>query len=249
MTLPPSKSGETDRDVAALRLVQQFQQALQRKDRAEVVDRLRQLVALCAPMAGQWLQLAPMAADLGEFGLAREAIDLFVEGAGGDPAALMHKVSLLAYIGAIGEALALLRTLPPDVPDPFSHALSRGALASNAGETDAARQWLENALRLRSQSGQAWHLLAQLVDFAGEPALADRLFASEREMQAAPPVERAYYYYALGKAHAARGEHARAFAAVSRAASETRATYPYDRSHDRQSATEALRGYDAGRSA
>ena len=85
MTLPPSKSGETDRDVAALRLVQQFQIALQRKDRAEIVDRLRQLIELAAPMAGQWLQLAPMAADLGEFGLARKAIDLFVEASGRDP--------------------------------------------------------------------------------------------------------------------------------------------------------------------
>jgi tetratricopeptide (TPR) repeat protein len=236
-----------DRDVAALRLVQQFQQALQHKDRAEIVDRLRQLVALCAPMAGQWLQLAPMAADLGEFGLAREAIDLFVESAGGGPAALMHKVNVLAYIGAIDEALALIRTLPPNVPDAFSHALSRGALTTSTGDTADARRWLETALRLRPQSGQAWYLLAMVVDFAGEPDLAARLFANEREMQAAPGVERAYYYYALGKARADHGEHARAFAAIARANAETRAEYPYDRSRERESALEAVEGYDADR--
>jgi hypothetical protein len=247
VALPPSKSGETDRDVAALRLVQQFQIALQRKDRAEIVDRLRQLIELAAPMAGQWLQLAPMAADLGEFGLARKAIDLFVEASGRDPEALIKKVDLLAYIGAVDEALALQRTLPPAVPDTFAYALSRGALTSSAGETEEAREWLEEAQRLHPRSGQAWHLLSLVVDFAGEAELADRLIASERTMQAASRVERAYYYYALGKARADRGEHARAFAAVSRAGSETRAEFPYDRSHDQQGALEAVSGYDSRR--
>lgn len=245
MSQIPGKNGDAERDAAALRLVQRFQKALQQDDRATVVEALRELVALCAPMAGQWLQLAPMAADFGEFGLAREAIDLFVESAGSGPAALAHKVDVLAYIGAVGEALALLQTLPPNVPDPFSHALSRGALTTGAGEPAEARRWLETALRLRPESGQAWYLWAMVVDFAKEPKLADRLFASERAMQAAPRVERAYYYYALGKAWADLGEHARAFAAVARANGETRAEYPYDRSVDRQSALEAVKGYDA----
>ena len=86
MSQIPGKNGDAERDAAALRLVQRFQKALQQDDRATVVEALRELVALCAPMAGQWLQLAPMAADFGEFGLAREAIDLFVESAGGGPA-------------------------------------------------------------------------------------------------------------------------------------------------------------------
>lgn len=236
-----------DRDVAALRLVQQFQHALQRKERTAIVETLRQLVELCAPMAGQWLHLAPIAADLGEFDLAREAIDLFVSSAGGDAAALMQKANVLAYIGAVDEALALLRRLPSSVPDPFSYARSRGALATAAGQPEEAREWLETALRLQPQSGQAWHLLSTLVDFAGETALADRLLANERKMQTASRVERAYYYYAYGKAQADRGEHARAFAAVARAGSETRAEYPFDRSPERQSAREAVRGYDAGR--
>jgi Tfp pilus assembly protein PilF len=193
VTLPPSKSGETDRDVAALRLVQQFQQALQRRDRAEIVERLRQLIRLAAPMAGQWLQLAQMAADLGDFGLAREAIDLFVGSFGEDAGALMKKVDVLAYIGAADEALVLLRTLPPTVPDAHSYALSRGALTVGAGEPAEARQWLDKALRLQPQAGLAWHLLSVAVDFAAEPELADRVIANERTMQNAPAPDRAYY--------------------------------------------------------
>jgi tetratricopeptide (TPR) repeat protein len=247
VTLPSSKSGETDRDVAALRLVEQFQRALLRRDRAEMVDRLKQLVALGAPMGGQWLDIATLAADLGELGLAREAIDLFVGGSGGGPLALAKKVDLLSYIGAFDEALELLRTLPQDVPDAFTYALSRGALTVSAGTIDEARQWLEEAVRLRPQSGWAWHLLAVLVDFAEESELTDRLVANERAMQRAPEMERAYYYYALGRAYAARGEHARAFAAVTRAGSETKAVYPYDRALDQRTALEAVKGYDAKR--
>jgi tetratricopeptide (TPR) repeat protein len=243
VTLPP-QSGKTEREVRALRLVQQFQQALRRRDRAEIVEYLRQLVALRAPMAGQWAQLARMAADLGEIGLARQAADLFVESFAGDPAALFRKVGILEYMGAYDEALALLRTLPPTVPDAFSHALARGTLTIGTGAAGEARQWLEEALRQRPQSGSAWHSLALLVDFAEEPELAARLAASERAMQGEHQGERANYYYALGKAHADRGDHARAFAAVARAAGETRALYPYDAAEDRQNALEAVRGYD-----
>lgn len=151
-------------------------------------------------MAGQWLRLALMAADLGEIGLGRDAIDLFVDNFGSDSAALFKKVDVLASFGALDESLALLRTLSPNVPDAFSHALSRGSLAIGNGATDEARQGLEEALRLRPHPGQAWHLPAVLIDFANEPALAERLFANARPMQDAPPAERAYYYYAPGKA-------------------------------------------------
>lgn len=99
---------------------------------------------------------------------------------------------------------------------------------------------------MRPRSGSAWHSLALLVDFAAEHDLAERLIANERRMQSAPPVERARYYYALGKAHANCGEHARAFSAVARAAGETKAVYPHDRTLDRQTAMDAVRGYDAG---
>ena len=107
-----------------------------------------------------------MAVDLGEIGLAHRAADLFVEGSSGDPAALFRKVGVLEYMGAYGEALALLRTLPPTVPDAFAYALARGTLTISTGDTGEARQWLEEALRHRPGSGSAWHSLALLVDFA-----------------------------------------------------------------------------------
>lgn len=210
-----------------------------------MVDRLRDLIALRAPMGGQWLQLALIAISLGEIGLGRGAADLYVESFGGSAAAQFQTVAVLARFGAFDEALALLRTLPPNVPDPFSYAHSRGAAAVNAGEPEEARQWLEEAIRLRPQSGSAWHSLSQLVDFRDEPGLADRLVAGESAMQGAPQAERALYGYALCKAEADLGRHQRAFAAASRAAHESKILFPYDRAIDRQTAAEAVSGYDA----
>jgi tetratricopeptide (TPR) repeat protein len=198
-------------------------------------------------MAEQWLQLSLMAIDLGEIGLSRAAADLYVESFGGDPVAQFRKAGVLARIGAGDEAMALLRTLPPSKPDPFSYALARGSTALNLGETGEAREWLEEALRLRPHSGEAWHTLSLMLDFAAEPALAERLAGQAGAIGGSAPADRAFYHYALGKAHADRGEHARAFAAVSHAARETRALFPNQRAADRQSAREAVSGYDPAR--
>jgi hypothetical protein len=242
---PLNERADKGRTVADhLRLVALFQRAFQRRDRAEMVDCLGELIAVRAPVADQWLQLSLTAIDLGEIGLTRAATDLYVESCDGRPAALHKKIGVLARMGVFGEALALARAMPTDQPDPFSYALSRGSVAVNAGETNEARQWLEEALRLRPNSGSAWHSIAQLVDFANEPELAGRAVAAEPAMQGAPGGERALYYYALSKAYAGRADHGRAFASAARGASETGALYPYDRLLDYRTAKEALAGYD-----
>jgi tetratricopeptide (TPR) repeat protein len=232
---------------AARRLVGLFQQALQSGNRTEIVDRFREMIAARVPLGEQWMQLALMAVDLGEIRLAREAGDLYVESLGGTPVAQFMRVGVLARIGLFDEVLPLLRALPANVPEPFAYALSRGSAALHLGETDEAQEWLEEAIRQRPQSGSAWHSLALLVDFAEHTEVADRLVAAEKSMQGAHPLERALYYYALGKARADRGEHADAFAAVAQAARETKSVFPYDRAADRQEAIDALKGYDAGR--
>jgi tetratricopeptide (TPR) repeat protein len=246
VTLPPGNRGESD-SVTALRLVDQFQRAVRRRNRAEIVERLAELIAVRVPMAEQWLQLSLMAIDLGEVALARAAADLYVEGLGGSPAAQFTRIGVLARIGAFEEVIALLRGLPSSVPDPFSYALARGGAALNLGETGEAREWLDEAIRHRPQSGTAWHSLSLLIDFAENPDAAERLGALEQAMQQAPAAERAFYYYALGKARADRGEHAGAFAAAARAAGETKALYPNDPISDRQVAMDGLNGYDPGR--
>jgi tetratricopeptide (TPR) repeat protein len=238
----------TDRTIAAaLALLGQLEPALERRDRVRINTIIAELVALRAPMGEQWQRLAQLLQQGGEIDLARQAIDLFVEAQGGSPAAHYHKAALLSQVGAWREAYALLRSLPETVPDPATNAYSRGIAARNFGDLDEARLRFERLTHLRPQAGSAWLALAGAVDLAREPAVAERIIAAERGMAGAPPGERAAYGYALGKVHADRGEHERAFAAFERGAQQMKAGMPYDRAADRHDAEQAVLGYSADR--
>ena len=58
---------------AALRLAGQLQPAIERGERATLVQVIRELVALGAPMGGQWPSIAQIAATVGEIDLSRAA--------------------------------------------------------------------------------------------------------------------------------------------------------------------------------
>lgn len=248
MSRPPHLPGDVARDrVAVLGLVRRLHSALQRAERAAIVEIVEQLVALHAPMGGQWLQLAIVAANNGEVTLARLAIDFYVENAGSDLTAPFKKVALLSLVGAWDEADALLRTLPVHLPDPATYAYTRGTAALYLGETAEARTWLERAVRLQPRLGQAWLSLATLVDLATEPEVAQRIIAAQRGMETSPPRERAPYFYALGKARAANGDHEPAFNAFAQGARLMKSQLAYSREQDRAEALEAEAGYDAGR--
>lgn len=244
MSFPPRAPGHPDRGgVAALGLLDELHPALRRQDRARIVEIVGRLLALRPALGEQWRQLAFIAADYGEAGLARQAIDLFVATCGEGPAARYQQFGLLSRVGAWAEAYALLGALPEDVPDPAANAYSRGATAVVLGRTDEAREQLERVTRLRPELGQAWLPLATLVDFAAEPALAERLLAAERRMRETPPAVRAVYCYAVGKMHADRGEHALAFEAFARGGRQMKPIAPYSRDRDRADAAEATRGF------
>lgn len=238
----------TDRDLTTvLALLGRLEPALGRRDRAELTAIVAELVVLRAPLGGQWQRLAWIAAEFGELGLARKAIDLLVEQSGASPAALYNKAGLLSQLGAWDEAHTLLASLSPDQPDPVAYAYSRGTCALYLGRAEEARGLLEHAVSLQPLLGSAWQALGSLVDFAEEPELAERLISLERAMADAPQGERIAYGYALGKAHADRGEHKLAFAAFDRAAREMKSVLPYRRDYDGKNAEAAVQGYTAER--
>lgn len=248
MSNPRETRRDPDREtVAALGLVDRFQHALQRDDRAAIVDTARQLVARRATLGHQWLALALIVARKGEVRLAREAFDRYLLSYGGDRGAAYRKVDLLAQIGAWEEILTLLRSLPENQPKPASYAYTRGTAALYLGENDEARRYLEEAVRLHPHVGAPWLSLELLVDFARETDLAERVIASEPSMASAAPIERGNYYYTLGKVHADCGEHARAFAAYVQGAGAMKSQLAYSREQDRAGATDAVSEYDAER--
>ena len=235
-----------DRDLtAALRLLGELQPAIEHGDRARQVDIARQLIALRAPLGEQWRQLGYLAANNGEIGLARAALELFAQAAGGGAAVQYHKAAALFDIGSLAEAEAAMRGVPDHVPDPAAHAYSRGVTALYRGRFGEARTWLEKVTAIRPQSGTAWLALASLGDLALDPVTAERLVAAGRHVTGAAPAEAAAYHSALGKLHADRGEHALAFAAFARGNALMKTLVRYDAERDRLHAAEAVRGFSA----
>lgn len=233
-----------DHDSSVLRLIAQLQPALERDDRMVLTDIVTQLIALRAPLGGQWRALAEVAASLGELRLFHLALDLLVD-QGGDDAAKYQKVASLAEQGEWPDAYALLCTLPQNMPDLASNAYGRGAALVNLGKPDEAREHLERAIGLRPELGLPWLVLTMAADLAQEPDLTERIIAAEPGIAKDLSAQYAPYCYALGNAHAARGEHALAFAAYARGAALTSAALGYDRDADRREATDAVRGYGA----
>lgn len=231
--------------IAALALVRQLEPALQKHDRAQQNRIIRRLIEIRAPMAEQWQALAHLVLGNGEIGLARQAIELFVQARPGDPLAQYQKATVLERAGAMREAYALVRSLPANVPDPAAHAFSLGTAALFLGETQEAREQLELATRLRPQAGLAWLSLALSADLTHDAALGDRILTAEPDLETALPAERAAYFYSQGRVHAAGGDPALAFVAYARGAREVQPVIIYDREHDRADAQEALSGYDA----
>lgn len=243
---PPGTHGASGANLAAsAALVDRFQQALAAGDRAHIVESIRQLLDRQVHLGPQWQQVAYIAAEQGEVGLARRAMDRFVEAADGHPMARYQQAGLLVRCGDLRQAYETVCSLPEDLPDPAVNAYSRGAAALPLGDVKEARFQLERVTLMRPELGQAWLPLASLVDFAAEPELAERIVAAGPAMAQAAPAVRAVYSYALGKAYADLGEHRLAFAAFAEGARLKRAEHPYGRERDRADALEAVRGYDA----
>lgn len=228
-------------------LVDQLRSALEGGARAKVNDIIEQLIAARAPMGAQWQQIAYVALGNGELTLARGAIDRLVEASGGGPQAQFQKASFLSMMGATHEANGLLLSLPDTVPDRASNAYIRGISALGVGRPEEARDYLEQATRMRPDSGLAWFALSMATDLGRETALADRLIAAGRSLDRMPPAERAPYHYALGRVLAARGEHAGAFDAFARGAQLMKPVAVYHRDQARAEAARATDGYTAER--
>jgi tetratricopeptide (TPR) repeat protein len=228
-------------------LISEFEAALKRGDRSAIVDLSRQFLSHRPNLDGRWIQLAMILAVNGEVSLARQAADLHVEHCARNPHALLGKADLLAFVGAWPEMLALLREWPASLPQPPGYSYARGTAALYVGDAEEARQYLVAAIRRHPDLGIPWLSLNLLVDYSQEPELAELVIASERIMEGSPTSIRGTFYYALGKVHADRGDYQRALDAFAHGARLMKEGMSYSRDADRNSAAEAVSGYDARR--
>lgn len=189
-----------------------LKQGLAGRNRKQVNDAARELVAARAPLGQLWQSVAAALAHNGEITLALAAMDRLVAAAGGSATARYLRAGFLAQSGRLEEAQSEIEELPVNTPDEASNAYLRGTISLNRGDRSKARTYLMRAVDRRPGSGQAWLALAEVMDFRCEDSLRDRLVQAWES----PPtdlLERAAMGYAVGRMRHQLGEYAGAFEA------------------------------------
>ncbi|MBI1403410.1 MAG: hypothetical protein GC147_09365 [Porphyrobacter sp.] len=191
------------------------------------------------PASGdRFASLARLAKEIGEIGIAMEALRRHAAGRPGDLEAQLRFWGELVEHGRTEEALALAERLPESMARHPSIAHFRGTVASQGGDFAEA----ERCLRIAIGAGfapQSWHALAMIKKFAP----GDRDLAA---MEALLPHARqaggralAIFAYALGKAYDDCGDLDRAFALYDEGARVRGREEPYE-PEKAQAATETL---------
>lgn len=185
--------------------------ALKAYDRDAAVRLLREELRHGASTGERWRSVATLAGQIGEIGMALEAMRRF---AATQPVTLDRK---LAYWGELAGydrtdlALREVRGLPPQVRDHPAVLHFLGITAGAAGDFDQAASYYRKAIAQSPLVPQTWFALAMIKTFApGDPDLA----SMERiapQIRGADPSLRARLLYGLAKAYHDCGDYERAW--------------------------------------
>lgn len=239
--------GNSSADLAALPvsgLLDRLPGALDERGRSAINALIFELLRRDASLGRQWRTLALVLSQNGEHRSAIAAMRNYVRWGGSDPQARLEEVFTLQRAGRVVEALELLDELPETVPDRGAHAYLAGSLESMAGRLDRARKRLTDAVRLTPQSGRAWLALAMIERLDRDSASGDAIVRHDPRKTGSTMENADAYFYALGKAHADRGEHRYAFEAFSEGARLARSAQPYDPAAERRRVEQVAQGYD-----
>jgi predicted Zn-dependent protease len=120
-------------------------------------------------------------------GLAAQQADEILRAVPGHPQAQLILAAARRIAGQIGPALQILEPLSRSQPRAFAVQLELGAALSEAGRTDDAVAALRRALLLKSDSPDAWRLLADQLDLKGDRPGADEARARYLQTASADP--------------------------------------------------------------
>ena len=213
-----------------------------RRDRAGINRAALALIDQHAPLGPQWASIATLLQHHGEHDAALRALATWRAAEGAQPRILFEQAATLARAGRPAEALAYLDDLPADFPDAVSNAYFRGTIASNSGDTNAARHALRRAVALNPASGQSWLALAMAGPLEASDAAALRTAAASSA--SGESADAAAYLYALGKLEDECGDHAAAFAAFAAGARIMQQRQPFDAAADRALADAEIAAWD-----
>lgn len=223
-------------------LINRLAAALRRKSRKETVEIVRQINAAGLPLGARWKSMAAIAKENGEVDDALMAMRHYVGYSGETPAAQYEYAALNAQLGRLDDAQRIMERIPANIPSPAEHQYIKGTLAANQGEFALAQKHLRQAADANPASGQAWLALAMTSDLSDKDSAA--LFAAERHIATAPPLDRAAYAYARGKLLDGMSDYACAYLWFSQGAAIMRGQQPYSFGKDSADAENALSGWN-----
>ncbi len=219
-----------------------LQRLLAARDRAGINAVLADWLDHDADIGDRWGIFADILAQHGAWTLALRAVRRHRAAMPGDPARRFAEAVMLARAGRNAEArdiaAAIARASPGDAR--INHFM--GALASEAGRFDVARDHFLAVLAINPLSAQTWLELSAIHRFSVGDPLLDRLRKTAAGAIGQEP--RAPLFYALGKALDDVGDVDAAFAAFAAGAALVASERGYDAAADRAQADATIRDWD-----
>ena len=203
-----------------------------RRDRVGINRAATALIDQRAPLGQQWASIATLLQHDGEHDAALRALATWRAGDGAQPHILFAQAATLARAGRPGEALTCMEQVPTDFPDAVSNTYFKGTIATNMGDTDAARHALRRAVTLNPASGQSWLALAMAGPLDAPDAVALRA-AAAASFASRESADSAAGLYALGKLEDECENHEAAFTAFAAGARIMQRHHSFDAAADR----------------
>lgn len=219
-----------------------LQRLLAARDRAGINTVLAEWLDRDADIGDRWGAFADILAQHGEWTLALRAVLRHRAAMPDDPARTFAEAVMLARAGRNTEARACAASVLRGMPNDARLHHFMGALASEAGLFDVARDHFLAVLASSPQSAQTWLELSAIHRFASDDPLLDRL--RKTVAGAALQQARAPLLYAFGKALDDVGEVDAAFAAFAAGATLVASERPYDAAGDRAQADAVMADWD-----
>lgn len=179
----------------------------------------------------QLLTAARVAAKIGEVKTAIVMLNKFADITPDNLETQMTKASLLAELGQVKQALEYVSSISSSHPA-MNHFI--GTIRSQLGDISGALTHFREVLKVWSNAGQTWNMIASLKTFTQEDPDLKSLLNSVKTIEAANSLSRGTFHYSVGKAQHDLGHYQKAGEAYLQGAKLMSAEKKYNAPAERQ---------------
>lgn len=183
--------------MSAINLAEQALQHIKQGQRYQAAEAIEHLIQNNALLGDKWGAIARLAVSIGEVELAKNAANRYSQVTRNNASRLVQQAALLAELGQLNESLSLLNSIKSN---DLSYLHLKATVLSQLGELTAAISVFEKIILAGNAAGQTWLSYSAIYKFKSseDPMLLQLL---QQQDETGNSVEKASYYYALGKAY------------------------------------------------